>query len=90
MKCAAGFYRTNSKRYPTYIRLGSPAGEGTPHHRGIVRVSCATGVSWAGFIDRLTGMFHRVMTIQTSDDIVKFMDKYGVDVVTTQYVDCIA
>lgn len=90
MKNTMGFYRTGSTNYPTYIRLGEQTGEGTPHHNGIVQVSCANGVRWAGFFDRLTGMFRRIMTVQTSDDIVKFMEEYGVDVVTTQYVDCIA
>ena len=90
MKSTAGFYKTDSKTYPTYIRLGRPTGEGTPHHKGVVQVSCATGVRWAGFFDRLSGAFRRIMTIQTADDIEKFMEDYGVDVVTTQYIDCIA
>ena len=55
----------------------------------IVRCSCATGVRWAGFVDSVTGAFHAITTIQTPYDVEKFMDAYGVDVVTTQYIDCV-
>ena len=54
----------------------------------IVRCSCATGVRWAGFVDSATGAFTAITTIQTPYDVEKFMDAYGVDVVTTQYIDC--
>ena len=40
-------------------------------------------------VDSVTGAFHAITTIQTPYDVEKFMDAYGVDVVTTQYIDCV-
>lgn len=56
----------------------------------VVQCNCATGVRWAGFMDLRTGKFQRVTTIQTPYDVEKFMDDYNVDVVTTEYINCIA
>ena len=56
--------------------------------RAIIQCNCANGVRWAGFADRKTGVFRPVETVQTPWDIEKFMDKYHVDVISTQYIEC--
>ena len=55
----------------------------------VVQCNCMNGVRWAGFIDSVTGTFQAVTTIQTPYDVEKFMDAYGVDVVTTEYIGCL-
>ncbi len=54
--------------------------------RPVLQCHLTSGVRIAGFSDPQCGTFEAVTTIQTPLDIDRFMDAYGIGVLTTEYV----
>lgn len=44
----------------------------------IIRASICTGEQVAGFKDLATGQFSEIMLIKNNDDLLQFMQKYGI------------
>ncbi len=54
--------------------------------RPVLQCHLSSGVRIAGFSDPECGVFEAVTTIQTPLDIDRFMDAYGIGILTTEYV----
>lgn len=44
----------------------------------VIRASICTGEQVAGFKDLATGQFSEIMLIKDNDDLLQFMQKYGI------------
>ena len=51
----------------------------------VIRSSICTGEKVAGFKDKKDGHFTEVMLIRSQADLQEFKDRYGVDLIRTEY-----
>ncbi len=51
----------------------------------VIRASICTGERTAGFKNKTTGAFREVMLIGDQQDLDRFMKKYGLDSIDTEY-----
>ncbi len=54
-------------------------------HDAVIRSSICTGEKVAGFKDKKDGHFTEVMLIRSQADLQEFKDRYGVDLIRTEY-----